>query len=115
MNKVAANTMEATEARRQYVYKQKVRASLVRTTGPIRRKETREYTVVPQKTTTDKILVSFSGEYRDGKQMVPYTQPSAKDKGDQRGSTTDSGAGRGFGQRQELAGRDSSRIVSSGQ
>jgi hypothetical protein len=83
MNKVAANTTEATEARRQYVYKQRVRASLVRTTGPIRRKETREYTVVPQKTTTEKALVSFSGEYRDGKQMVPYTQPGVKDKGDQ--------------------------------
>ena len=83
MNKVAANTTEATEARRQYVYKQRVRAGLVRTTGPIRRRETREYTVVPQKTTTDKILVSFSGEYRDGKQMVPYTQPGVKDKGDQ--------------------------------
>jgi len=37
MNKVAANTTEATEARRQYVYKQRVRAGLVRTTGPIRR------------------------------------------------------------------------------
>ena len=83
MNKAAANTTEATEARRQYVYKQRVRAGLVRTTGPIRRRETRAYTVVPQKTTTDKILVSFSGEYRDGKQMVPYTQPGVKDKGDQ--------------------------------
>ena len=83
MNKVASNTTEATEARRQYVYKQKVRASLVRTNGPIRRKETREYTVVPQQTTTEKTLVSFSGEYRNGKQMVPYTQPGVKDKGDQ--------------------------------
>jgi hypothetical protein len=83
MNKVAANTAEAAEARRQYVYRQRVRAGLVRTTGPIRRKETSEYTVVPQQTTTDKTLVSFSGAYRDGKQMVPYTQPGVKDKGDQ--------------------------------
>jgi hypothetical protein len=83
MNKVAANTTDATGARWQYVYKQRVRASLVRTTGPIRRKETREYTVVPQNVTTDKTLASFSGEYRDGRQMVPYSQLGVKDKGDQ--------------------------------
>jgi hypothetical protein len=81
MKKVAANTEAATEARRQYVYRQKVRASLVRNDSQIARKEAREYTVVPQQTSTDKTLVSFSGEYRDGKRMVPYSQPGQNDKG----------------------------------
>jgi hypothetical protein len=82
MQKVAANTTAATEGRRQYVYHQKVIASLVRGDGKIAGKETREYAVVPQKTTTDKTLTSFSGEYRDGKRMVPYSQPGVKEKGD---------------------------------
>jgi hypothetical protein len=81
MQKVAANTSAATNARRQYVYRQKVRASLLRTDGKTARKETREYTVVPQQTTTDKTLVSFSGEYRDGGRMVSYSQTGLKDKG----------------------------------
>lgn len=82
MRTVAANTTAATEGRRQYVYHQKVVARLVRGDGKTAGKETREYTVVPQETTTDKTLVSFSGEYRDGKRMVQYSQPGAKDKGD---------------------------------
>src|SRR5207248_9364125 len=65
----------------QYVYQQSVRSSMVRTNGQIARKETREYAVVPKEKTTDKTLVSFSGEYRDGKRMVPYSQPDQKDKG----------------------------------
>jgi len=81
MTKVAANTTSATEARRQYVYKQRVRASLVRSDGQFARKETREYSVVPQRATTDKTLVSFSGEYRDHKRTVPYSQPGVTDKG----------------------------------
>lgn len=80
MKKVAANTTAATEARRQYVYKQKVRASMVRSDGQITCKESREYTVVPQEATTDKALVSLSGECRQGKKMVPYSQPAPKNK-----------------------------------
>ena len=82
MKKVAANTAAATDARRQYVYRQKVRASLVRADGKVARKETREYTVIPQKATTDKTLVSFSGEYGAGNRLLPYSQPGVKDKGD---------------------------------
>lgn len=82
MKKVAANTTAATEDRRQYVYRQKVRASMIRTDGKVARKETREYTVIPQKATTDKTLISFSGEYRAGRRLAPYSQPGVKDKGD---------------------------------
>jgi hypothetical protein len=81
MKKVAANTEAATKARRQYIYRQEVRASLVRNDGQVARKETREYSVVPQQTTADKTLFSFSGEYRDGKRLVAYSQPGQKDKG----------------------------------
>jgi len=33
MNRVAANVAQATDARRQYVYRQKVRSAMVRTNG----------------------------------------------------------------------------------
>jgi hypothetical protein len=83
MTKVAANTTAATDARRQYVYQQRVRARMSHPNGQLLRKETREYKVVPQESTTEKTLVSFSGEYRDGKIMAPYSQPGVKDKGDE--------------------------------
>jgi hypothetical protein len=86
MEMVAANTSAATEARREYVYTQKVRASLLRSNGQVICKESREYTVIPQEKTTDKKLVSFSGECREGKRMVyaekrPYTAPAVKKPG----------------------------------
>lgn len=84
MKRAAAHTSAATEARRRYVYQQKVRASLMRTDGKVARKETREYAVTPQKASTDKTLVSFSGEYRAGGGVTPYSRPGVKDKGDDR-------------------------------
>jgi hypothetical protein len=81
MKTVAANTSAAAEGRRQYVYTQKVRASLLRSNGQVVCKESREYTVIPQERTTDKTLVSFAGECREGKRMVPYTAPEVKKPG----------------------------------
>lgn len=87
MQKVAANTDAAAEARRQYVYHQRVRSSLLRSNGQVVCRETREYTVVPRPKTTKKKLVSFSGECLQGKQMVPYqgngqaTVPGVEEKG----------------------------------
>jgi hypothetical protein len=83
MTKATANISTATEGRRQFVYRQKIRASLIRTNGKTARKETREYTVIPQASTTEKTLVAFSGEYLLGKRMVAYTTPGLKDKGDE--------------------------------
>src|SRR5580658_1418597 len=76
MKKVAANIAAATEGRRQYVYHQRIRAGLLKTNGEVVCRESREYTVVPQPTTTKKKLVSFSGECRQGKEMVAYAEPS---------------------------------------
>lgn len=81
MARMAANVEQAASARRQYVYQQSVRASLVRSNGDVARREKREYTALPTDTRTDKQLVKFQGEYRRGKQMVPYSEPGYKYKG----------------------------------
>ena len=47
MAKVAANVEQATDPRRQYVYRQQVTSALVRSNGKISRKEKREYQVFP--------------------------------------------------------------------
>ena len=75
MAKVTANVEKAEEARRFYVYRQHVRSSLIRTSGEISRREKREYSAVPTDTRTRKQLVSFEGEYRIGKEMIPYSKP----------------------------------------
>ena len=75
MTKVASNVEAAVEARKQYVYQQTVRASLVRTNGQLARREKRQYSVIPSPTGTEKKLVSFQGEYRKGKQTLTYSGP----------------------------------------
>ena len=81
MAKVAANVERAAEARKQYIYNQNVRSSLVRSSGVVARKEKREYSVFPGEKRTEKKLISFSGEYRKGKQMVPYKESGLHHKG----------------------------------
>lgn len=81
MTKVAANVEKATDARRQYVYRQIVRSSLVRSNGQVARKETRDYHVFPGEKNTEKKLVSFSGQYRQGKSMIDYIEPGFEHKG----------------------------------
>jgi hypothetical protein len=75
MAKVAANVERATGARKQYVYHQFVRSSLVRSNGVMAHKEKREYSVFPAESRTEKKLISFAGEYRKGKQTIPYKEP----------------------------------------
>jgi hypothetical protein len=77
MKKVAANTAAAIDGRRQYVYHQRIRAGLLKSNGEVVCRESREYTVVPQPAKTEKKLVSFSGECRDGKQMAAYDTPAS--------------------------------------
>jgi hypothetical protein len=81
MAKVAANVENAAEARRQYVYHQQVRSSLVRTNGVVARREKREYSVIPGEKSTEKKLVAFEGQYRKGKELIPYTEPGYQYKG----------------------------------
>lgn len=80
MAKVAANVEKATDLRRQYVYRQYVTSSLVRSSGQISRKEKREYQVFPTAKTTEKKLVLLNGQYRKGKEMVSYTEAGFKYK-----------------------------------
>jgi ribosomal protein S19 len=44
---VAPNMERSTDARRQYIYEQTVRASLIRTNGQLARREKRAYSVIP--------------------------------------------------------------------
>jgi len=80
MTKMAANREKAAELRRQFVYQQAIKGSLVHSDGKVSRKESREYAVTPQASGTERKLVSFQGEYRKGKQVVSYTEPGYKYK-----------------------------------
>jgi hypothetical protein len=80
MAKTAANFERASGARRQYVYSQRVRSSLVQSNGQTNRREVREYSVLPGSERTEKKLVSFSGEYRKGKEMISYSEPGFETK-----------------------------------
>lgn len=76
MQRMAANMESTTDARRQYVYKQKINARLVRTNGQVARAEKREYTVAPNAEKTEKTLISLQGEYHKSKKdIVRYTEP----------------------------------------
>jgi hypothetical protein len=81
MAQVARNVEEATDSRRHYVYRQKVRSSLIKSNNQIARKEAREYSVIPGVKGTEKKLESFQGEYRKGKEMIAYTEPGFTYKG----------------------------------
>jgi hypothetical protein len=76
MQKMAANTASATDARRQFVYRQRVRSSLRKSNAQVVCRESREYDVVPEESTTRKQLVAFSGECREGNHMAPYSPPA---------------------------------------
>ncbi len=81
MARVAENVEKATDARRQYVYRQLVRSSLVKSNGQATRKKKREYHVFPGEKNTEKKLVSFAGQYRKGKAMIDYSEPGFEYKG----------------------------------
>ncbi|HLJ45980.1 MAG TPA: hypothetical protein VKU01_08230 [Bryobacteraceae bacterium] len=81
MSKVAVNLDKAAGERRLYLYHQKIRSTLIRGNGVLSRKENREYLVFPTESATEKKLLSFSGEYRKGRKMLPYTEPGYHYKG----------------------------------
>ena len=80
MTRMAAHMEKAAEVRQQFLYRQTVRGSLIRSGGQIARKESREYSIIPQPASTEKKLVSFTGEYRKGQEMVAYSEPGYKYK-----------------------------------
>ncbi len=76
MEKMAAKLEASVDARRQYVYRQRVTAKLVRTNGQIARAEKREYTAAPGPERTEKTLVSLAGEYhKSKKEIIRYDKP----------------------------------------
>lgn len=82
ISRMAANVEASLEARRQYVYKQKVNAKLVRTNGQLARVERREYTVTPKEKNTEKHLDSLAGEYhKSKKEIIPYDKKGFEAKG----------------------------------
>ena len=81
MTETAENMDKALDARRQYIYQQKVRASLVRSNGHMARREKREYDVTPAPGATEKKLVRLEGEYFKGKETIRYSQLGFKHKG----------------------------------
>ena len=81
MTRAAENMATARDARRQYVYHQRVRASLVRSNGQMARREKREYIVTPTEDATEKKLTLLEGEYFQGKQVIPYSVEGFKHKG----------------------------------
>jgi hypothetical protein len=81
MARVAENVEKTTEARRLYVYRQFVTSSLVRSDGQIARKEKREYQVFPTEKSSEKKLISLSGQCRQGKETISYTEDGFKSKG----------------------------------
>lgn len=103
MRKMAANTEAATEARRQYIYHQRVRSGLLKTNGEVVCREAREYDVIPQPNTTEKKLVFFSGACLEGKRMVPYSKPDVERPG-LRSKGTDHDADAANGERESIAG-----------
>jgi hypothetical protein len=75
MARAAANVEQSEEGRLRYVYRQTVHSTLVRSNGQLARKEDRQYSVIPTGKTTEKRLDSFRGQYRKGKEMLPYSEP----------------------------------------
>jgi hypothetical protein len=80
MAQMAANVERGVARRRQFLYHQKVRSSLVRANGRLARREKREYAVFPGEKGTEKKLESLSGEYFKGKQVIPYTEAKYRSK-----------------------------------
>jgi hypothetical protein len=81
IERVAATVDSATEARRQFVYQQKVRGTMSTADGKPSSRETREYTVIPRESASEKTLISYLAEYREGNRMVAANDPERKGKG----------------------------------
>src|SRR5580698_11506 len=76
MKRMASSVEESVDARRQYVYRQKVTARLLRPGGHVAWQETRIYTATHAPDRTEKTLVSLPGEYHKSRtQIVKYDQP----------------------------------------
>jgi len=75
MAKVGENQDRAEVLRSRYVYRQKLRARLVRTNGKLAREEFRTYDVFPGAKESEKKLVEFKGGYESKGKWHEYSEP----------------------------------------
>lgn len=80
LRRVADNQQRADESRSRIVYHQSVRTRLMRGGGKLAREESRQYTVAPTATGTEKQLLSVSGLYEKHGKLHPYADPKFRHK-----------------------------------
>lgn len=82
MAKMAERMEAGVEARRQYVYEQRVKSSMIRTNGRMARREDRLYRVLPGPEKTEKKLLQLDGEYHKSKdEVIRYNEASYRKDG----------------------------------
>jgi hypothetical protein len=80
LRRVADNQQRADESRSRVVYHQSVRTRLMRGGGKLAREESRQYTVTPTATGSEKQLLSISGLYEKHGKLHPYADPKFRHK-----------------------------------
>jgi hypothetical protein len=75
MARVAENQARAQEARRAYVYNQKILARFTRNNGKLAREEKLEYVVTPTPGGFEKKLAHFEGKYEHNGQITTFDDP----------------------------------------
>jgi hypothetical protein len=75
MARVQPTLSRRSKPRREYVYQQTVRASLIKQDGQLAAGRSANTRFVPSPMGAAKKLVSIQGEYRKGKQSLTYTAP----------------------------------------
>jgi len=80
LRRVADNQQRSDSARARIVYHQSVRTRLLRGGGKLAREESRQYTVTPTATGTDKEILSVAGLYEKGGKLHPYTDSKFRHK-----------------------------------
>jgi hypothetical protein len=81
LRRVAENQQRSDSARARIVYHQSVRTRLLRGGGKLAREESRQYTVAPTATGTEKELLSVAGQYEKHGKLHPYTDSKFRHKG----------------------------------
>ncbi|HTS28485.1 MAG TPA: hypothetical protein VMH81_21575 [Bryobacteraceae bacterium] len=81
MSRVGANQTRSQDARREWVYNQKLFVRMLRTNGKLAREERREYVITPKNRRVHKELVKFEGKAEDHGKITPYDHPGYSFKG----------------------------------
>jgi hypothetical protein len=82
MARMAERMAASVDARREFVYEQRVKASMIRTNGRMARREDRLYRAIPGPVKTEKQLLTLAGEYHKSKdEIVKYTEATYRKDG----------------------------------